>query len=230
MALARLQDPGRRPSGPRSRSRPLYETLQREIVLGTLPPEQSLTEMELAQRFGCSQGTVREALMLLAETGLVERWPNRGTRVVPCAAADARALLSIRRAIECDHVARVIAGSDAAHRAALHDMLNAMRNAARDDDEYLLSVCDRRFHAMLFAAADLPLVAPVLDRCVIHSHRFKILSAASGRALEATAERHVPILDALADGDAVQLAEVLSHHVATIVDFGADLSDDAGSA
>ncbi|MGF1624897.1 MAG: GntR family transcriptional regulator, partial [Alphaproteobacteria bacterium] len=46
------------------------DRLQREIVLGTLPPGTPLLELELAERFGCSQGTIREALLLLQEEGL----------------------------------------------------------------------------------------------------------------------------------------------------------------
>ncbi|MGP9789537.1 GntR family transcriptional regulator [Roseinatronobacter sp. NSM] len=206
------------------RSHAVFVALQKEIVLGVLPPEQALTELDLAQRFQCSQGTVREALMQLNEEGLVKRLPNRGTHVAPCHADDARALLGVRRAVECDHLDRVVARADDRLRVDLGDFLNAMRNAARDGDEYLLSVYDRAFHARLFDTADLPLVAPILTRCLIHNHRFKILNSRPNRALEETAERHVPILAALDARDVAQLRNVLAHHIATIVDFGPDLT------
>lgn len=221
-SITSLAAPARRSS---RRSQTLFEALEKEIVLGSLRPEQTLTEMDLAQRFECSQGTVREALMQLNEKGLVERLPNRGTHVAPCQADDARALLHIRREVECSYLNLAVMRADARLDQDLHDLLNAMRNAARDDDEYRLSVYDRAFHARLFEAAGLPLVAPILSRCLIHNHRFKILNSNPNRALEATAERHVPILDALAARDAALLREVLSHHIATIVDFGPDLSD-----
>ncbi len=206
------------------RSRPIFEALQKEIVLRSLRPGQALTEMDLAQRFECSQGTVREALMRLNEDGLVKRLPDRGTHVAPCSADDACALLKLRREVECRYVDRVAARSDARHKNDLHLLLNAMRNAARDRDEYLLSIYDREFHTRLFAAADLPLVAPILTRCLIHNHRYKILNSKSSRALDAAAERHVPILDALKAGDAARLRDLLSCHIATIVDLGPDLS------
>ncbi len=206
------------------RSEALFDALEQEIVLGRLAPEQALTEMDLAARFDCSQGTVREALMRLAEEGLVNRQPNRGTHVAACYADDARALLRIRREIECSYLGRVVARADAALERDLRAGLDAMRNAARTGDEYALSVQDRAFHARLFAAADLPLVAPMLTRCLIHNHRYKILNSQPNRALAATAERHVPILDALIARDEPALRELLAHHIATIVDFGPDLS------
>lgn len=208
------------PRQPKSRSGVLFEKLQREIVLGTLKPSQTLTEMELAGRFNCSQGTVREALMQLNELGLVERQPNNGTFVSPCKSEDAQALLHVRSEIECRFLDRVVANADESLDGDLHDLLNAMRNAARDQDEYMLSICDRAFHLRLFQVADLPLVSPMLARCLIHNHRFKILNSSSRQDLEATAERHLPIVRAVVARDADRLTELLSHHIATIVDFG----------
>lgn len=212
------------------RSHAVYVTLQREIVLGVLAPESALTELELADRFGCSQSTVREALMQLNEEGLVKRQAHRGTHVAPCHVDDARALLTIRREVECGYLDRVVERADARLDAVLHEQLNAMRNAARDQDEYLLSVHDRAFHAALFSAADLPLVTPILTRSLIHNHRFKIMKSEPNRELEETAERHTPILEALAARDVARLGEVLSHHIRTIVDFGPELTEDASSS
>ena len=206
------------------RSHTLYVALQKEIVLSTLVPDSTLTELDLAKRFGCSQGTVREALLQLNEEGLVRRQPNRGTRVAPCVADDARALLKLRREIECTHLDRVIEHADAYLMADLRARLNAMRNAARDNDEYGLSVHDRAFHTRLFEAANLSLVTPILTRCLIHVHRFKILNSQPNRALAETAERHVPIVEALEASDHGRLHDLLAHHIATIVDFGPDLT------
>lgn len=201
------------------RSHAVFVALQKDIVLGELAPEGALTELDLAQRFQCSQGTVREALMRLNEEGLVKRLPHRGTLVSPCRADDAQALLSIRHSVECGYLARVLERADAGLRADLGEMLNAMRNAARDADEYRLSVYDRAFHIRLFETADLPLITPILARCLIHNHRYKILNSQPNRALEETAERHVPIIAALDARDLDELRRLLAHHIATIVDF-----------
>ena len=217
------------PRRPSRRSHAVYVALQKEIVLGSLAPETTVPELSLAQRFGCSQGTVREALMQLNEEGLVHRLSHRGTHVAACRADDARALIAIRRGIECDYLERVIERADAALGADLSGLLNAMRNAALDGDEYLLSVHDRSFHYRLFAAADLPAVAPMLTRCLIHNHRFKILNSKPNRALPKTAERHLPIIEAVRERDVRKLRSVLGHHISTIVDLGPDLTAEGGA-
>lgn len=216
-------DFGPRPSSRRSHA--VYAALQRQIVLGVVEPEQTLTELDLAERFQCSQGTIREALMRLNEEGLVNRLPNRGTVVAPCREDDARALLKLRREVECSYLDRVLDRSGSALTDDLHGLLNAMRNAARDKDEYELSVHDRAFHSRLFAAAELPLLSPILTRCLIHNHRYKILRSEPNRALMETAERHIPIIDAVRASDLATLRELLGHHIATIVDLGPDLAE-----
>ncbi len=205
----------------------MFGELQREIVLGIARPESALIELDLAKRFDCSQGTVREALMRLNEEGLVTRLPRRRTSVAQCRPADARVLIELRLNIECDSIDRLMRRADDDLDRVLHGKLNDMRNAARDADEYGLAAHDRAFHLALFEAADLPLVTPILRRCLIHVHRFKIMKSGQVRDLEETAERHVPILDALRARDPLRLSEVLRHHISTIVDFGPDLTERA---
>ncbi|WP_421981215.1 GntR family transcriptional regulator [Roseibium sp.] len=205
------------------RSHLIFEDLQRDIMLGDLAPRQVILELDLADRFECSQSTIREALMFLDTDGLVERLPHRGTFVADCRADDAREMILIRRDIECRGVARVLERYGPYLQKKLETGLNNMREAAREGDEYLLSLHDRSFHLNLYEAADLPSTRPILRRCLIHNHRYKILNAGSSRGLMETADRHVAILDTLASGDEVAASEALSRHITTIVELGPDI-------
>ncbi|MGY9049899.1 hypothetical protein P775_23445 [Puniceibacterium antarcticum] len=208
------------------RSFAIYTKLQREIVLGMLAPRSTLLELELANRFEVSQGTVREALLLLQEEGLVHRQAHRGTTVADCRAEDAEELIRLRHDIECRGVRRAIVRNGAALADALRGHLEAMQAAADADDEYLLSVHDRAFHSDLFAQADLPPVQPVLARALVHAHRYKILHPDQSRDLKETANRHLAIMAALEAEDADKAADALSHHITTIVDFGPSILED----
>ena len=62
--------------------RQLANVLRQRILDGTMPSGTSLpTEFELSASYGVSRGTVRQALSLLSDEGLVERVPGRGTFV-----------------------------------------------------------------------------------------------------------------------------------------------------
>ncbi len=220
MSLAQISGAPR----PRSRSETAEHALRRDIVLGNLPPGTALRELELAQNFNCAQGTIREALMRLSEDGLITRRAWRDTHVSPANPDDAAELLRIRHDIECRAANRVIEAKDAALLRDLEALLQMMRLAALQGDEYSLLEQDCRFHLRLFQAAAMPTVEPVLLRCLLHTQRFKVLnSEPESRNLMGTAERHVSILDALVTGDAQELTGALSHHIATIVDFGPEV-------
>ncbi len=205
--------------------------LRKAIVLGTFQPGAALREMDLAERFDCAQGTVREALMRLSEEGLVSRRARRDTHVAPASLDDMDELLRIRHDIECRAARRIIAADDPALLPDLGHFLQSMRLAALEGDEYALLEQDCLFHLRLFETAATPVVEPVLQRCLVHTQRYKVLNTTPDqRDLLNTANRHVAIIEAVATGRAEELARALSHHIATIVDFGPEVFSPAGAA
>ena len=67
--------------------------LRAEILSGDLAPGQRLVEEQIRQRFAISRAPLREALRTLANQGLVEHLPRRGTRVTELSAEDDRPAL-----------------------------------------------------------------------------------------------------------------------------------------
>lgn len=59
----------------------ICQELRREIVYGTLMPNEHLKEARLAEHFGCTRGPVREALNKLEQQGFVALVPNQGATV-----------------------------------------------------------------------------------------------------------------------------------------------------
>jgi DNA-binding GntR family transcriptional regulator len=203
-----------------------FETLKREIMLGELPPGMFLTELELAARFACSQGSVREVLLRLQEEGLVLRQGHRGTHVSACTRDEAVEMFRLRYTIECRGVRRALRSPSRRLDEDLASLVRDMEAAAADRDEYRLADIDRDFHRRLFSDAGLPALEPILHRCLVHNHRFKIAQSDRSRDLLDTAKRHWPIIEAVDRRDAAEAARRLGHHIATIVDLGTDIFPD----
>ena len=72
----------------------------------------------------------------------------------------------------------------------------------------------------MFAEAKLPSVEPLLLRCLIHNHRFKILNSREQHDLRHTAQRHTPIVEAVERRDTAALVAALEHHASTIFEDG----------
>lgn len=201
----------------------LYRRLKKQIVMSTLVPGQQLVELELASTLGCSQSTVREALLRLQEDGLIVRQGYRGTSVSAITPAESQIFLELRTLLEVAAAKQALTRLQETDLIVLRKMVEDMEAAAEQDDGYALFEKDLDFHMHLFKIADLPALAPVLMRCSMYNHRSKIAQANRPRTLLETAQRHRNIIDAMEAGDADIVEEILSHHVVSI--FGARKRD-----
>ena len=99
--------------------------VSQDIVSGRLLPGTRLTEETLAQAYSVSRTPIREALILLSGSGLVELTRNRGATVLQLSAADVLEIYHLRALLE----------SESARLAA--------KRASRDLADLLQKSCDR---------------------------------------------------------------------------------------
>ncbi|NMR19272.1 GntR family transcriptional regulator [Cellulomonas fimi] len=74
--------------------------LRERITAGELPPGNRLVDTALAEEYGVSRHTVRDALRLLGADGLVRSVRNSGSSVRSLTAADVRDIYLVRRLME----------------------------------------------------------------------------------------------------------------------------------
>ena len=61
----------------------IYRNLRQRILAGSFAPQSYLpSEASLTQEFGCSRMTVRKAISMLANEGMVTSIKGRGVRVI----------------------------------------------------------------------------------------------------------------------------------------------------
>jgi DNA-binding GntR family transcriptional regulator len=61
----------------------IAERLRNEILADTIPSNEPLREVALAERFGTSRGPIRDVLLELTKEGALVYKPNAGVRVCP---------------------------------------------------------------------------------------------------------------------------------------------------
>jgi DNA-binding GntR family transcriptional regulator len=198
----------------------VYGHVKRRIMLNELKPETVLTELGLAHEIGCSQGTIREALLRLQEDGLVSRTARRGTIVTRLTADEAQEMLVLRRTIETRGAPRAAKACTSDLLTTLERIRAAMDEAAADQDEYRLIEADKDFHLAIFRASGLDALEQILVRCIMHSHRCKLWAPGHRRPLADTAARHDVLIERLAARDGQGLAQALGEHIDTIVLLG----------
>lgn len=84
--------------GKSARSLPdlVAEQLMKAIEQGSLPQGQRLKEERLAERFGVSRSTIREAIAVLERKGIVDRTPRQGAKVVTISANEIEEIFLLR--------------------------------------------------------------------------------------------------------------------------------------
>jgi DNA-binding GntR family transcriptional regulator len=189
----------------------IKDILLERILRGELEPGERLVETRLARELGTSQAPVREALRDLQLLRLVESEPFRGARV---RAVDDERLLPVfpvRTALE-DLAAREAARRADGDVSALEDELDAMRAAAAAGDWRTQISHDLAFHrAVVEMAENEPLLQSWLVLGVEVSTAFATYWTYWDQL--DLAEFHVPIVDAIRDGDASRAGLEARKHV-----------------
>jgi DNA-binding GntR family transcriptional regulator len=178
----------------------VYRRLRDAIVDGIFAPGEQLRDVELAAWLGVSRTPVREALLRLAEAGLVVAQPGRSTTV---SELDERHVRDARDVVGAMHelavreaVGRLTAADLDAMRAA-----NARFDAAVQSGDIGAAIAaDDDLHAIPIAVAGNQAVAVVLEQftpVVRRAERLRF-SSMDGRASVA---RHQELIELCAAGD-----------------------------
>ena len=185
----------------------VHQRLRDAIVDGTLTPGERLRDQDLAAWLGVSRTPVREALLRLAQAGLVHAAPGRSTTV---ATLDARAIRDAQAVVAAMHrlaVEQAVPQLGPADLEAMREANERFADALRRGDAEAAVAADDDFHAVAVRAAANAAVESVLDQFTPVLRRLERLrfGSLSGRASVALHER---IIERCAAGDAGAAGDV----------------------
>jgi DNA-binding GntR family transcriptional regulator len=112
------------------RRQAIVRAILTDIFHGKYRAGQRLVTEALANRFGVSHTPIREALIELGGSGVVNLLPNRGAVVRKVTARDVREVLQVRKVLECEAVRGAARRADRAKVEALAGEIRALADAA----------------------------------------------------------------------------------------------------
>lgn len=159
----------------------IVKQIERRILTGELRHGDYLgSERELAEQFGASRTAVREALKTLAQRGLVDMRPGRGTMVIDGTSQAMRHSLHLMMRIGSQHtpthlteVREILEPEIAAlaaervtdeHIAALRVAVDTMEHSLDDASAFIAA--DNEFHRALARGSGNPLILALVDSIV----------------------------------------------------------------
>jgi DNA-binding GntR family transcriptional regulator len=189
-----------------------------EIVRGLLPPGTPLDETELAGRFDVSRTPVREAIRLLAASGLVEARPHRAAVV---AKPDAEQLVGMFEAMaELEALCAGFAAErmTSAERRGLEDIHEQLRALIQRGDPQRYHEVNEAFHAGIYVGAHNEYLA---DLTLMTRARVQPFRRAQFRNLGRLAKSHVEhdqVIQAILRGERAGAASAMHAHILLVRD------------
>jgi DNA-binding GntR family transcriptional regulator len=186
-------------------------TLRDAIVCLDLKPGDTISESDIAARFGVSRQPVREAFIQLAEAGLVRVRPQRPTEIVKISVRDVLDARFVRVALEIAVVRQAAAIGPTLPRDHFDGILARQMEVARSDDNRAFHALDDAFHREIACAAGCEFVWKLIDAQKMQMDRVRYLSLSFNR--DATIAEHRGIADAILAGDGDAAEQRLRQHL-----------------
>lgn len=202
----------------------IYQALRHDIVTLGLTPGERLSENDLADRFGTSRAPVREALIRLAEDGLIEVRPQRGSYVAPISLPAMHHARFVREALEVAVVRRAAEnGIPTVMERRLRDLVARQGEAAEDAIRF--TGLDDLFHRTLAEAAGEGRVWAIVEREKVQFDRMRFLSLPRVTPVSTLMAQHLAMVEAIVRRDPRSAEAAVRAHLGEILKITRDLAD-----
>ena len=200
----------------------VFDILHKRIIAGEVRPGEWLRQDDIASQLGVSMTPVREALDLLVASGLAEREPYRGVRVVELTHDEMLDAYGLRILLE--PAAARLASQTATPREVeeLKRLLVGTFELVRLEDMSRLRECSRQFHAQVVTMSGSPLLARLYGIAAAKFPDWMLYEAmfrhpeALAESLRAEQAQHRAILDAIAARDPEAAARASLDHILSL--------------
>lgn len=200
----------------------VFDALRALIIALELPPGTVLPRAELADHFGLSQTPIRDALMRLAEDGLVDIYPQHATVVSRIDIAGALEVHFLRRSIELEILHALCEAPD----DLLIPLVDKLRNHLRQQkaclqplDYAALAEADQAFHRDMYTAAGVDNLWTLVCQQSGQIDRLRRLNLPAVGKAQAIVSDHERILDALAARNQTAAQSALREHLSGTLSF-----------
>jgi DNA-binding GntR family transcriptional regulator len=210
------------------RRQALVAALLADIFHGRLRAGTHLVSRELAERFGVSQTPIREALIALAGSGVVELLPNRGAVVRRISAREVREVCQVRRVLECEATRSACGRIDRAELGAIATELKELLAAGLAQGNGFIEqarALDSRLHDLIAASCGNEFLAKEIGRLKTLFRAFRDVSWQHDQArsdyhrLTEEAHEHLAIVEPLLAGDRKEAARAMARHIRSGVKY-----------
>lgn len=196
----------------------IEKDLRRAIIELELKPGSRLSEQDIATRLGVSRQPVREALIRLANSRLIEIRPHRGTVVARISAKEMTEALFVRQSVEIAVVAKAAQSFDAWQRKRIASLLLKQEEASQALDHAAFREHDEAFHIAIATGAGVGIAWIAIADMKSHMDRVCNMTLQSEADMQRRVREHQAIMAAIDVHDVQGAQDAMARHLGSILD------------
>lgn len=191
----------------------IYRDLREDILTLRRAPGSPIAEKAIAEAYGVSRTPVREAMLKLADEGLVEIYPQSGTFVGRIPVGALPEAITIRRVLEEAVVRYAAQRATRSQIALLRACLERQHECDAAGDREGFHKADEEFHALLAEISGYPGFWSIIDQVKVQVDRYRRLTLPLAGRVGAAIAEHEAIVEAIASRDPARAVETLKAHL-----------------
>lgn len=191
----------------------VFSRLRYLILTLVFKPSEALSEKELSLRLGTSRTPVREALIRLADEGLVDIFPQRGTFVAPIRIDEVKEAQFIRELLETAIIERAANHISTDYLDQIDEILQRQKFATKLNNHDETMMLDEKFHHTLCKSIKLPRAWKVIHTMKGQLDRVHYISYRMPGLTEEMIEQHTEIFEAVKNGDEKMAVDCMRNHL-----------------
>jgi DNA-binding GntR family transcriptional regulator len=191
----------------------VFRKLRDAILSGELPQGSLHSIYEFAEKYRVSRTPVREAVLRLADTGMVVVERNRGFRIRGLTVDDVRAVFEFRLMLETTSSSYAAQHASPSVTERLVENLVAMSQAIAIEDTANFTRLDREFHDEIIATMDNSRVRRDLAGLRAATQAMGVTTMGQAPRLRDIYSEHNPIVKAIVAGNSLAAARAMTKHL-----------------
>lgn len=196
----------------KTKSREAYDIIRNMILNGTALPGTRLILMDLEASLGVGREPIRDALLLLDKSGLVQNIPYKGAIVMlPPDLREMEIIYNQRKELEITLAIESLHKANKKDIDELAKLANEMEKNSKNED-YFFHV-DRNFHRQLYQLSQMPHLLSIVEHLMDFIQTFLSTRKYSSEHIELFNIQHKNIVEALLNKNEQMLIENLEKNI-----------------
>ena len=195
----------------------VYDTLKAAILSLDFLPGAVLRKGPICDHLGVSRSPVSDAILKLANDGLVTVVPQSGTRVAKMSMKGVREDAFMREALEVAAVRHAAAHNSDELVARLTRNLHMQRLQAQDSDFEEFHKSDREFHRLIIDACKISRLPGAIRFVSNHVDRARLLLLPEPGSNAETLSEHARIVEAFQKADVSAAEDAMRQHLRQLI-------------